>query len=121
MEILDKAKEGLYSQFEVQRGLPINLLVKYFKQTGDRWQIDAGIRQMVKYQKFNLLTNPSALGRFDVIFCRNVLIYFDAQDEATSVVWGMPGAVATAGLCSAVLPLPEIASYIRKFAMRTAA
>jgi two-component system chemotaxis response regulator CheB len=44
-----------------------------------------------------------------------------AQDEATSVVWGMPGAVATAGLCSAVLPLPEIASYVRKIAMRTAA
>ena len=76
-EILDKAKEGLYSQFEVQRGLPINLLVKYFKQVGDRWQIDAGIRQMVKFQKFNLLTSPSALGQFDVIFCRNVLIYFD--------------------------------------------
>jgi chemotaxis protein methyltransferase CheR len=76
-EILDKAKEGLYSQFEVQRGLPINLLVKYFKQTGDRWQIDAGIREMVKYQQFNLLGNPSTLGRFDVIFCRNVLIYFD--------------------------------------------
>jgi len=75
--ILDKAKEGLYSQFEVQRGLPIGLLVKYFKQNGDRWQIDAGIRQMVKFQQFNLLTNPSALGRFDVIFCRNVLIYFD--------------------------------------------
>lgn len=76
-EILDKGKEGLYSQFEVQRGLPINLLVKYFKQVGDRWQIDAGIREMVKFQKFNLLTNPSALGRFDVIFCRNVLIYFE--------------------------------------------
>jgi chemotaxis protein methyltransferase CheR len=76
-EILDKAKEGMYSQFEVQRGLPINLLVKYFKQTGDRWQIDAGIREMVKYQQFNLLGNPSTLGRFDVVFCRNVLIYFD--------------------------------------------
>jgi chemotaxis protein methyltransferase CheR len=76
-EILDKAREGLYSQFEVQRGLPIGLLVKYFKQVGDRWQIDAGIRQMVKFQQFNLLNNPSALGRFDVIFCRNVLIYFD--------------------------------------------
>ena len=77
MEILDKAKEGLYSQFEVQRGLPVNLLVKYFKKHGDRWQIDAEIRQIVKYQKFNLLSSPSALGKFDVIFCRNVLIYFD--------------------------------------------
>lgn len=82
-EILDKAKEGMYSQFEVQRGLPINLLVKYFKQTGDRWQIDAGIREMVKYQQFNLLGNLSTLGRFDVIFCRNVLIYFDPPTKTT--------------------------------------
>lgn len=81
-EILDKAKEGLYSQFEVQRGLPIDLLVKYFKQTGDRWQIDAEIRKMVKFQSFNLLTDPSALGRFDVIFCRNVLIYFDPPTKS---------------------------------------
>jgi len=81
-EILDKAKEGLYSQFEVQRGLPINLLVKYFKQNGDRWQIDPEIRQMVKYQQFNLLTNPSALGHFDIIFCRNVLIYFDPPTKS---------------------------------------
>ena len=82
-EILDKAREGLYSQFEVQRGLPIGLLIKYFKQIGDRWQIDAGIRQMVKFQQFNLLNNPSALGRFDVIFCRNVLIYFDPPTKTT--------------------------------------
>ncbi|MFQ5773269.1 MAG: CheR family methyltransferase [Kiloniellaceae bacterium] len=76
-EILDKAKEGLYSQFEVQRGLPITLLVKYFKQVGDRWQIDEGIRKMVKFMEFNLLNDPAPLGRFDVVFCRNVLIYFD--------------------------------------------
>jgi chemotaxis protein methyltransferase CheR len=80
-EILDKAKEGMYSQFEVQRGLPINLLVKYFKQNGDRWQIDGGIRDMVKFQQFNLLGNPSTLGRFDIIFCRNVLIYFDRPTQ----------------------------------------
>src|SRR5258708_33617516 len=76
-EILDKATAGLYSQFEVQRGLPIQLLVKYFKQQAERWQIDPAIRAMVSFRKFNLLDDMAALGRFDVIFCRNVLIYFD--------------------------------------------
>lgn len=80
-EILAKAKEGLYSQFEVQRGLPINLLVKYFKQEGDRWQLDARIRGMVRFRAFNLLESLTALGRFDVVFCRNVLIYFDQQTK----------------------------------------
>jgi chemotaxis protein methyltransferase CheR len=76
-EILEKAQAGLYSQFEVQRGLPIQLLVKYFKQQGDRWQIDPAIRGMVKFRCFNLLDDFTSLGAFDVIFCRNVLIYFD--------------------------------------------
>ena len=76
-EILDKAQAGLYSQFEVQRGLPIQLLVKYFKQQGERWQVDPAIRSRVNFRQLNLLDDIAALGRFDVIFCRNVLIYFD--------------------------------------------
>jgi len=76
-EILSKAQAGLYSQFEVQRGLPITMLVKYFKQAGDRWQIDATLRDQVRYRPFNLLDDMGPLGTFDVIFCRNVLIYFD--------------------------------------------
>lgn len=80
-EILGRAKEGMYSQFEVQRGLPITLLVKYFAQVGDRWQVNAKIRSMVQYKEFNLLHDPSPLGRFDVVFCRNVLIYFDQQTK----------------------------------------
>ncbi len=76
-EILAKAQAGLYSQFEVQRGLPIQMLMKYFKQAGDRWQIDAGLRDMIRFRPFNLLEDMTALGQFDVIFCRNVLIYFD--------------------------------------------
>jgi chemotaxis protein methyltransferase CheR len=76
-EILAKAQAGLYSQFEVQRGLPIQMLVKYFKQAGDRWQIDASLREQVRYRPFNLLDDMGALGMFDVVFCRNVLIYFD--------------------------------------------
>ena len=84
-EILNRAKEGMYSQFEVQRGLPITMLVKYFAQIGDRWQINAKIRGMVQYKEFNLLQDPMPLGRFDVVFCRNVLIYFD-QPTKTRVL-----------------------------------
>jgi chemotaxis protein methyltransferase CheR len=76
-EILSKAQAGLYSQFEVQRGLPIQMLVKYFKQTGDRWQIDPGLREQIRYRPFNLLDEMTGLGVFDVVFCRNVLIYLD--------------------------------------------
>ena len=82
-EILDKAQAGLYSQFEVQRGLPIRYLVKYFKQQGERWQIDAALRSRVRFKTFNLLDEPASLGGFDVIFCRNVLIYFDQPTKAT--------------------------------------
>ena len=87
-EILDKAKEGLYSQFEVQRGLPITHLVKYFVQIGDRWQIADSLRKMIKFQQFNLLGDLSSLGKFDVVFCRNVLIYFDTPTK-TKVLNGI--------------------------------
>jgi chemotaxis protein methyltransferase CheR len=80
--VLEKARRGLYSQFEVQRGLPIQLLIKYFRQEGEMWQIAPEIRAMVKYRQLNLLSDFSDLGTFDLIFCRNVLIYFD---QATKV------------------------------------
>src|SRR5690606_14070767 len=84
-EVLEKAKAGLYSQFEVQRGLPIQLLVKHFQQVGELWQIDSSIRAMVKFQRLNLLEDFSALGRFDVVFCRNVLIYFDQPTKSATL------------------------------------
>jgi len=83
-EVLEKSKAGLYSQFEVQRGLPIQLLVKYFKQVGEIWQINPDIRAMVQQRQFNLLHDFSQLGVFDLIFCRNVLIYFD-QETKTNI------------------------------------
>jgi chemotaxis protein methyltransferase CheR len=76
-EVLEKAKVGVYSQFEVQRGLPVLMLIKYFSQIGEMWQIAPEIRGMVKYRPVNLLHDFSGLGKFDVVFCRNVLIYFD--------------------------------------------
>jgi chemotaxis protein methyltransferase CheR len=80
-EVLEKARAGIYSQFEVQRGLPIQLLVKYFTRTGDFWQIAPELRAMVHYRQVNLLTDFSQLGLFDLVFCRNVLIYFDAETK----------------------------------------
>ncbi|TXH38075.1 MAG: chemotaxis protein CheR [Rhodospirillaceae bacterium] len=95
-EILSRARDGMYSQFEVQRGLPITLLVKYFQQVGDRWQISQKIRHAVQYREFNLLNDPVALGRFDVVFCRNVLIYFD-QPTKTKVLNGIAKQMPTDG------------------------
>ena len=80
-EVLEKAKAGIYSQFEVQRGLPIQLLVKYFTQIGETWQIAPELRAMVQFRPLNLLGDFSGLGAFDVVFCRNVLIYFDQQTK----------------------------------------
>jgi chemotaxis protein methyltransferase CheR len=81
-EILEKAKAGLYSQFEVQRGMPVQLMVKYFQKKDEMWQIDPKLRAMVQYRPLNLLTDiRSTLGQFDVVFCRNVLIYFDQETK----------------------------------------
>ena len=79
--VLEKSKSGIFSQFEVQRGLPIQLLVKYFTQNGELWQLNADIRAMVQHRQLNLLQDFSHLGMFDIIFCRNVLIYFDQDDQ----------------------------------------
>ncbi|MCX7308525.1 MAG: protein-glutamate O-methyltransferase CheR [Afipia sp.] len=81
-EVLEKSKSGMYSQFEVQRGLPIQMLVKYFDQVGEFWQLKPEVRSMVQFRELNLLKDFSHLGKFDVIFCRNVLIYFD---QATKI------------------------------------
>ena len=81
-EILDRAREGLYTKMEAMRGLPVQYLVRYFDQEGDYWRLKAEYRQRVNYSKFNLLDNPARLGTFDVVFCRNVLIYFDAGTKA---------------------------------------
>lgn len=89
-EVLQNAQKGEYSQFEVQRGLPIQMLMKYFTQNGDRWLLKDDIRSMVTYKYFNLLEPMTLLGKFDVIFCRNVLIYFD-RDTKAKVMQGMAG------------------------------
>jgi chemotaxis protein methyltransferase CheR len=81
-DVLDRARAGRYTQFEVQRGLPIQLLLKYFTQDGDTWTISPELRSMIQWRKFNLLDSFGALGQFDIVFCRNVLIYFDQPTKA---------------------------------------
>jgi chemotaxis protein methyltransferase CheR len=78
-EVLEKSRVGIFTQFEVQRGLPIQMLVKHFTQNNELWQLSAEIRSMVQFRQLNLLHDFAGLGQFDVIFCRNVLIYFDME------------------------------------------
>lgn len=76
---LEKAQTGLYTQFEVQRGLPIRMLIKYFENHDDTWAISPRIRQTVRWRRLNLLADLSSMGRFDVILLRGVLRGMDAS------------------------------------------
>ena len=78
-DMIERAKEGLYSQFEVLRGLPIQMLARHFHHEGGEWRLLSSIRSRVQFEVFNLLDSFAPFGQFDVIFCRNVLIYFDQQ------------------------------------------
>jgi len=131
-EVLEKAKAGIYSQFEVQRGLPIQMLMKYFKQTGETWQINPELRAMIQHRQLNLLHDFAQLGTFDVIFCRNVLIYFD-QDTKINIFnrlarqiepdgFMVLGAAETVvGLTDTFRPIPEKRGLYKPNDPRTAA
>lgn len=80
--VLKRAREGLFTQFEIQRGLPVTLLVKHFNQEGENWRLNKNIRDMVDFRPFNLLKDNNSLGSFDMILCRNVLIYFDIETKS---------------------------------------
>ena len=118
-DILAQAKSGVYSQFEVQRGLPIQMLVKYFTQQGDKWLARQELKDMVVFKPANLLADFNSLGQFDIVFCRNVLIYFDLKTKA-GVLAGIKrvlkndgililgGAETVIGVSDNFKPLPEI-------------
>jgi chemotaxis protein methyltransferase CheR len=74
---LEKAIAGIYTQFEVQRGLPSRLLIKYFDKVDDHWMLSGRIRQAVQLQRQNLLTDINGAGPFDLVLCRNVISAFD--------------------------------------------
>lgn len=75
------ASRGLYSQFEIGRGMPKNLLTKYFVQEGRSWRVKDELRAMTFFRKFNLMEPFTALGKFDIVFCRNVAIYFSMANR----------------------------------------
>ena len=129
--VLEKSRAGIFSQFEVQRGLPIQMLVKHFTQIGELWQLNADIRAMVQHRQLNLLQDFSHLGMFDVIFCRNVLIYFD-QDTKVGIfdrlarmiepdgVLALGAAESVVGISDAFKPYPERRGLYRPNPVRTA-
>lgn len=78
---INRAKKGIYSQFEVQRGLPIGLLVKYFKQVDQDWQVDQKILDMIRYRNYNMVNDNKLIGKFDLILCRNMLMYLGENNK----------------------------------------
>ncbi len=80
-QMIDRGRSGRYTQLEVNRGLPVTLLVKYFARAGAEWQIAPELRSSVTFQRHNLLDAPPVGGPFDAVFLRNVLIYFDLQTK----------------------------------------
>jgi chemotaxis protein methyltransferase CheR len=117
-EALQRAQSGVYTHFEVQRGLSIQRLLRFFDKQGELWQLKPDVRNMVQFTNFNLLRDPRSLGTFDVVFCRNVLIYFDqptktrvldslatVMDKDGILVLG--GAETVFGITNSFRPVPD--------------
>lgn len=80
-DVLERARQGRYSQIEVNRGLPAPLLVKYFQKVGQNWQIRDDIRAIVEFRELNLIDKRWNVTSADIVFLRNVLIYFDVATK----------------------------------------
>jgi chemotaxis protein methyltransferase CheR len=80
---IDAARSGMYNQFQVQRGLAVSQLLRYFRRSGDMWTISEHMRSRVRFDRMNILDERARTGPFDVIFCRNLMLYFDAQGRRT--------------------------------------
>src|ERR1022692_3602778 len=80
-QVLERARSGKYQQIEVNRGLPAALLVKYFRRSGMDWQVSEPVRRMARFETIDLRKSMRSLGPFDLVFCRNVMIYFDAKTK----------------------------------------
>ena len=80
-QVLERARSGTYQQIEVNRGLPLNLLVKHFSRSGLDWQLSNAVRKMVRFETIDLRKSLRTHGPFDLVFCRNVMIYFDSQTK----------------------------------------
>lgn len=95
--LLDKARSGLYTQFEVQRGLPIRKLIAYFEKAGDLWRIADRLRASVKFEQHNLMKHPGHLGQFDIVLLSHVLTSFDEETRA-AVLARVADALAPGGV-----------------------
>jgi len=80
-QMVERARQAQYSQLEVNRGMPTGLLIKYFVRDGLHWRVKDEIRRMVRFQQYDLRQRLSSFGPFDIVFCRNVLIYFDVPTK----------------------------------------
>ena len=94
---LARARSGVYNHFEIQRGLPVGLLVAHFQQIPDGFRANDDLRKMMTFHERNLLEPFTGLAQFDVIFCRNVLIYFDVQTKG-DVLQRMANQLAPGGV-----------------------
>jgi len=81
LQVLERARAGLFQQIEVNRGLPAAQLVKHFRPSGLDWQLSEQVRRMVRFETIDLRTSMAPLGPFDLVFCRNVMIYFDNETK----------------------------------------
>jgi chemotaxis protein methyltransferase CheR len=80
-KVVERAREGIYQQIEVNRGLPATLLIKHFRRLGMSWQLSDQVRKMAKFETIDLRKSMRTLGPFDLVFCRNVMIYFDNETK----------------------------------------
>lgn len=80
-KVVERARSGLYQQIEVNRGLPAGLMVKHFRRSGPDWQLSENVRRMVRFETMDLRKSMRTMGPFDLVFCRNVLIYFDGETK----------------------------------------
>jgi chemotaxis protein methyltransferase CheR len=80
-KVVERARSGVYQQIEVNRGLPAALLVKYFRRSGLDWHLSDAARRMVRFETIDLRKSMRILGPFDLVFCRNVMIYFDNETK----------------------------------------
>lgn len=94
---LTQAKSGRYSQFEIQRGLPVMLMLKYFQQDGEEWVAKDHLRKLVSFSEHNMLAPARHLGAFDIILCRNMLMYL-SEDKRTQVLDRMSTMMAPDGI-----------------------
>jgi chemotaxis protein methyltransferase CheR len=123
--VLARARAGVYSQFEVQRGLAVQRLIKFFEDMGGEWRVRPELRAGIDFRCLNLMDLPPGLGPFDIIFCRNVLIYFEPDVKRNVLAalaarlrpggyLALGGAETTLGLTTAFTPLTGTSGLYRK-------